>query len=88
MIRINLLPREERRRKVQVKVPQATIVVLAGTGSLTTTLLAVTPPAALATCRQYSITAPGIAFGSVVPLNGSLITVAVLVTVITAVCTR
>jgi Tfp pilus assembly protein PilN len=28
MIRINLLPREERRRKVQVKVPQAGIIVL------------------------------------------------------------
>ncbi len=29
MIKINLLPREERRRKVQVKVPQAGIVVVA-----------------------------------------------------------
>jgi len=29
MIRINLLPRDERRRKIQVKVPQAAIVTLA-----------------------------------------------------------
>ncbi len=29
MIKINLLPREERRRKVQVKIPQAGIVVMA-----------------------------------------------------------
>jgi hypothetical protein len=36
---------------------------------------------------QYSITAHGIAFGFVVPLNGSLMTVAVFMTEIAAVAT-
>jgi hypothetical protein len=37
---------------------------------------------------QYSTVAPGMRLGSVVPLNGSLITVEVLVTASVAVTTR
>ena len=45
------------------------------------TLVALALPDALATAMQYSTTAPGIIFGFVVPLKGSLITRFVLVAV-------
>ncbi len=42
--------------------------------------VAVALPAAFETMMQYSIVAPGIALGLLVPLTGSLISVLVLVT--------
>src|SRR5687768_17668691 len=55
------------------------MVVVAVSASVTPTSNAGTAPV-LAMAISYSISAPGIAFGSVVLLNGSLMTVALLVT--------
>ena len=70
------------------RMPNAELyVTVEGSGSLSPRPDAVAAPAPLATARQYSTTAPGMALGLVVPLIGSLMIVLNLLTVSAAAAT-